>query len=108
MNLVSCLLYNATVLNKYRGIYCMSNFRNVETGEDFPEVLTKVKFSSVAWTHDHAGIFYGCYPDHSADKASGRDTAQQANQKLYYHRIGTPQTEDVLCCEFPDRPKMTM
>ena len=51
--------------------------RNVETGEDFPEVLTKVKFSSVAWTHDHAGIFYGCYPDHDLDKASGRDTAAQ-------------------------------
>jgi len=81
------------------------HLRNLETGVDYPEVLTKVKFSSVAWTHDNQGIFYGCYPDHSADKATGTDTAKQANQKIYYHRVGTPQSEDVLCCEFPESPK---
>lgn len=42
------------------------HFRNVETGEDYPEVLEKVKFCHLAWTHDNKGIFYGCYKGHDA------------------------------------------
>lgn len=34
-------------------------FRNVETGEDFPETLLNVKFVSIAWTKDNKGVFYG-------------------------------------------------
>ena len=39
------------------------HFKNVETGEDFPEVLQKAKFCNLSWTHDNKGIFYGCYSD---------------------------------------------
>lgn len=33
-------------------------FRDIETGTDFPDLLEKVKFSSMAWTHDNKGLFY--------------------------------------------------
>ena len=83
------------------------HFMNVETGDKYPEVLTKVKFTGITWTHDNRGVFYGCYPDHGSD-ASGKDTTAQDNQKLYYHKLGTDQSEDILCIEFPDEPKWRM
>ena len=32
--------------------------RNVSTGLDCAEELTKIKFTSIAWTHDNKGFFY--------------------------------------------------
>lgn len=69
-----------------------------------PDVLERVKFSCLAWTHDGKGIFYNCYPPQEG-KADGTETTSNINQKLYYHVIGTKQSEDVLVAEFPDHPK---
>jgi len=80
-------------------------FKNVETGQDFEEQLDKVKFSGITWTHDNLGVFYGCYPEHKDDNVSGTDTTSHENQKLFYHKVGTSQSEDVLCVEFLEHPK---
>uniref|UniRef100_A0A6A7FQF3 Prolyl endopeptidase n=2 Tax=Hirondellea gigas TaxID=1518452 RepID=A0A6A7FQF3_9CRUS len=79
------------------------HFKNVSTGENYPEVLEKVKFSGLAWTHDNKGVFYGCYRNQEG-KTDGSETTSNQNQKLYYHRVGTKQEEDVLVVEFPQEP----
>lgn len=33
-------------------------FRDVETGEDYSDLLERVKFTSLAWTSDNKGLFY--------------------------------------------------
>ncbi|CAG2100307.1 unnamed protein product, partial [Medioppia subpectinata] len=78
--------------------------RNVSTGSDCAEELTKIKFTSIAWTHDNSGFFYACYPDHNG-KSDGTETTATSHQKLFYHRVNTDQSEDILVVQFKDEPK---
>uniref|UniRef100_A0A1B6DCC9 Prolyl endopeptidase n=1 Tax=Clastoptera arizonana TaxID=38151 RepID=A0A1B6DCC9_9HEMI len=79
------------------------HFKDVETGKNYPEKLEKVKVSSMTWTHDNKGLFYNRYPKQEG-KTDGSETDCNKNQKLYYHRIGSPQSEDILTVEFPEEP----
>ena len=63
--------------------------------------LKWVKFSGAAWTPDGKGFFYSRYPE---PKAGEKFQSLNLNQKLYYHRLGTPQGEDVLVYKRPDHP----
>lgn len=75
--------------------------RDVATGRDLPDVVRWVKFSGISWTHDGAGFFYGRYPEVArGDKLFGRLVGRQ----LYYHRLGTGQSEDRLIFEMKEHP----
>lgn len=78
-------------------------FRSTETGEDLPDVLKNIKFSGASWTTDGKGVFYSRYPE--TDEKS-KLSAVNYFQKLYYHRLGTPQTEDALIYERTDDKEM--
>lgn len=79
-------------------------FRNVDTNEDFPETLEFSKFFSPTWTHDNKGVFYGRF-EAANSKADGSETGANEDQKVYYHRIGDKQENDVLVAEFPEEPR---
>jgi len=70
--------------------------RDLATGQDREDKVEWVKFSSAAWTIDGKGFFYSRY---DAPKDGARLTGANYFQKLYYHRLGTPQSEDVLVTE---------
>lgn len=74
--------------------------RDVESGEDLPDHLRWIKFSGASWTHDQRGFFYSRY-----DEPNQTTKLEDANyfQKLYYHRLGTPQSEDLLIYERSDQ-----
>lgn len=74
--------------------------RSVETREDLSDHLKWVKFSGASWSHDHQGFFYSRY-----DEPNEKSKLEDVNyyQKLYYHRIGTSQAEDVLIYERSDQ-----
>jgi prolyl oligopeptidase len=78
-------------------------FRDVETGKDLSDVLKNIKFSGASWTKDGKGVYYSRYP--AADDKS-KLSAENFYQKLYFHKIGTPQSEDVLIYERPEDKEM--
>ncbi len=74
--------------------------RDVETGNDLSDHLKWVKFSGASWTHDGQGFFYSRY-----DEPNQATKLEDINyyQKLYYHKLGTPQSEDILIYHRPDQ-----
>ncbi len=78
--------------------------RDVVTARDLPDHLKWIKFSGASWTKDGAGFFYSRYPE-PTDKAL---TDVNRFQRLYYHRLGTDQAQDVLVYERPDQPDWGM
>ncbi|MHC5937432.1 prolyl oligopeptidase family serine peptidase [Nostoc sp.] len=74
--------------------------RDVETGEDLQDHLKWIKFSGASWTHDHQGFFYSRY-----DEPNEKTQLEDVNyyQKLYYHQLGKPQSEDILIYHRPDQ-----
>ncbi|XP_038655180.1 prolyl endopeptidase-like [Scyliorhinus canicula] len=79
-------------------------FLKVDGVVELPDTLKRVKFSCMAWTHDGKGIFYNCYLNQDG-KSDGTETSLNLHQKLYYHKLGFQQSDDILCAEFPDYPK---
>lgn len=75
--------------------------REVRTGQDLGETLKWVRFSGLSWTKDGKGFFYSRYPAVAGDD---KLSAALEHQKVYYHRLGTPQASDVLIYERPDLP----
>ena len=64
-------------------------------------MISWVRFSDLSWTHDSKGFFYSRYPEPPAGKVL---EAALANQAIYYHRVGTPQSDDVLIYQRQDHP----
>src|SRR2546423_5288203 len=75
--------------------------RDVDTGRDMPDILKWVKFSNTAWTHDNRGFFYSRYDEPTS---GNKMTNANKNHKLYYHRIGQPQSRDELVYDRSDEP----
>lgn len=55
------------------------------------------------------GFFYNRYPAPShlpEDEGDlGTETDSNLGQQLWYHVVGTPQSEDILVLEIPDQPE---
>lgn len=74
---------------------------DVDQRQILDEELDWAKFSGAAWTRDSKGFFYSRYPE---PEDGAEFQSANLNQKVYYHRIGTPQSDDVLVYERPDHP----
>ena len=73
---------------------------DVATKKVLDDKVQWIKFSGLSWKGDD-GFYYSRYPE--ADETK-KMTNQNQNQKLYYHKLGTPQSEDVLIYEDKEHP----
>ena len=72
------------------------------TGEHFPETISQIKFTTLAWTPDSIGFYYTSFP-HPEEFP---DAPPSTNQRVYLHRLGTDQADDVLVYDRPDQPDL--
>lgn len=68
--------------------------KNCLTNQELPEVIKWVKFSGIAWKGN--GFYYSRY---DAPKAGKDFTDKNQFHKIYYHQLGTPQSNDLLVYE---------
>ena len=75
--------------------------RDLATKRDLRDSVRWVRFSSVEWTNDGKGFFYSRYPEPPRGK---KLEAALTGHALYYHRIGTRQSQDKLIYQRKDLP----
>ena len=74
---------------------------DVESGEVLDDHLEWLKFTALAWAGDGSGFYYSRYP---ATTDAEKFQSLNKNMKVYFHRLGTPQDDDVVVYERPDHP----
>jgi prolyl oligopeptidase len=80
----------------WREIYVI----DLATGQHLDDHILWAKFSGAAWQGD--GFYYSAY---DAPEAGKEFSGVNENHKIYYHKLGTPQADDVLAYQNPQEPK---
>jgi prolyl oligopeptidase len=75
--------------------------RDVRTGKDLPDQLRWSKAGGGTWRKDDAGFYYTRY---EAPRPGEALKAANQYEKLYFHRLGTPQSADQLVYTRRDDP----
>jgi prolyl oligopeptidase len=77
---------------------------DVATGQPTSDEIRWVKFSNLDWAKDGSGFFYSRFPE----PAQGQQfQSTNENHVVYFHRLGTPQSEDRQVYATPDRPQLS-
>ncbi len=78
---------------------------NTETGEYLTDTLRPNRQGGVSWLKDNSGFYYSRFPD-AQEGAELR--AANKFQKIYFHKLGTPQSDDTLVYERPEDGELFM
>lgn len=74
---------------------------DVESGKPLDDHLKWARFTQLAWARDGSGFYYNRYPE--PDEGQTYQSAA-LNQMVYFHKMGTNQSEDQLVYHRPDHP----
>ncbi|MEQ8168519.1 MAG: prolyl oligopeptidase family serine peptidase [Candidatus Eremiobacterota bacterium] len=76
--------------------------RNIDKGKDYNEIIKWSRNGGIAWKHDNSGFYYNRYP---APGTVAKEDETKYN-RVYWHKLDTPQSEDKLVYERPDCKEM--
>ena len=74
---------------------------DIETGEHLPDTIEWAKFSGATWENDDSGFYYQKYDEPKDELLKDINTSP----KLMFHKLGTPQSEDKIIYENPEKPR---
>ena len=74
----------------------------IATGRILPDRLQWSKSGQASWTKDGKGFFYSRYDE---PKKGAEFQSLNFNSKIFYHRLGDPQSKDVLTYYRPEHPE---
>ena len=77
---------------------------DVDSGKVLPDEIKWVKFANIDWAKDGSGFFYSRFPE---PQAAQQFQSLNENHVVYFHKLGTPQSQDRLIYADPARPKMS-
>ncbi|MBN2577699.1 MAG: S9 family peptidase [Pirellulales bacterium] len=80
-------------------------FLEIESGKLLTDQLNWIKETVVAWTKDGKGVFYSRLEQ---PPPGAEFHAKNLNSRIFYHRLGTPQADDVLVYALPEHPEWTL
>lgn len=76
--------------------------KDVQTGEVMADELKWLKFGGISWNKDGNSFYYSRYDQPAAD---AEFQSLNLGQKVYLHRVGTPQSDDQLIHSAPEHPE---
>jgi prolyl oligopeptidase len=77
--------------------------REIDTGADTADRVTRSKFCAAEWLPDSGSFLYWAYPEH--DRTSGDDATALGAGALLRHRLGTDQRDDEVVHHDPAAPR---
>jgi len=75
---------------------------DVSSGKVLDDKIEWVKFSGLSWIGNE-GFLYSRFPE---PESGAEFQSLNLNQKVYFHKIGTPQSDDVEVFATPENPKI--
>ena len=91
--------YTAYTINRSGSDWVEIYVMDTATKELLPDHIEWAKFTSAEWDGD--GFYYSAYPRPEAGKEFSN---ANENHQVYYHKLGTPQSDDTLVFSDPANP----
>lgn len=79
------------------------NILDVRSGKVLDDKVEWARFTEISWAKDGSGFFYSRYPDPQNGALS---QAGVVNHAIYFHALGTDQSDDRLLYATPDQPSL--